>query len=185
MKKIAIISSSVRSGRASHRVALYLRNYLMDNNLADTDIIDLQQYNFPVFDERLKYQESPLPEALEFAERIRMADGVIIVVPEYNGGYPASIKNAIDLLTVEWRRKPVAISTVSDGIFGGSQVIISLQFILWKLKAWTVPAQFPVLRVPETFDGNGIPVDRDATDRRAARFIDEMMWCIEAVSKMA
>jgi NAD(P)H-dependent FMN reductase len=185
MKKIAIISSSVRRGRASHRVALYFRNYLMDNNLADTDIIDLQQYNVPVFDERLKYQESPLPEAIEFAERIRMADGVIIVVPEYNGGYPASIKNAIDLLTVEWRRKPVAISTVSDGIFGGSQVIISLQFILWKLKAWTVPAQFPVLRVPETFDGNGIPVDRDATDRRAARFIDEMMWCIEAVSKMA
>jgi NAD(P)H-dependent FMN reductase len=184
MKKIAIISSSVRRGRASHMVALYFRNYLMDNNLADTDIIDLQQYNFPVFDERLKYQESPLPEALEFAERIRMADGVIIVVPEYNGGYPASIKNAIDLLTVEWRRKPVAISTVSDGIFGGSQVIISLQFILWKLKAWTVPAQFPVLRVLETFDGNGIPVDRDATDRRAARFIDEMMWCIEAVSKM-
>jgi NAD(P)H-dependent FMN reductase len=185
MKKIAIISSSVRSGRESHRVALYFRKYLMENSLADTDLIDLQQYDFPVFDERLKYQESPLPEALDFAERIRMADGVIIVVPEYNGGYPASIKNAIDLLTVEWRRKPVAISTVSDGTFGGSQVIISLQFILWKLKAWTVPAQFPVLRVPETFDEKGIPVDRDATDRRAARFIDEMMWCIEAVSKMA
>ena len=180
MKKIAIISSSVRSGRASHRVALYFRNYLVENNLAEADIIDLQQYNFPVFNERLKFQENPSPEALEFAERIRMADGVIIVVPEYNGGYPASIKNAIDLLTIEWRRKPVAISTVSDGIFGGSQVITSLQFILWKMKAWTVPAQFPVLRVQENYDGEGRPADRDAADRRAEKFIDEIMLCIEA-----
>jgi NAD(P)H-dependent FMN reductase len=184
MKKIAIISSSVRSGRGSHRVALYFRNYLLENNLADADIIDLQLYSFPIFNERLKFQENPSPETLDFAERIRSADGVIIVVPEYNGGYPASIKNAIDLLSVEWRRKPVVISTVSDGIFGGSQVITSLQFILWKMKAWTVPAQFPVTRVRDNFDEEGRPADRAAADKRAARFIDEMMWCIEAVRKM-
>ena len=185
MIRIAIISSSVRSGRYSHRVTLYLRNYLQENNLAETDIIDLQQYSFPVFDERLKYQENPSEEAIDFAERIRKADGVIIVTPEYNGGYPASLKNAIDLLTVEWRRKPVAISTVSDGDFGGSQVITSLQFVLWKMKAWTVPAMFPVPRVQDKFDETGVPADRDVTGKRASAFTGELLRCIDAAKKMS
>ncbi len=80
---------------------------------------------------------------------------MIIVTPEYNGGYPASLKNVVDLLYPAWHRKPVAISTVSDGSFGGTQVITSLQFSLWKIRAWTVPAMFPVPKAQEAFDENG------------------------------
>ncbi|MCJ7821057.1 MAG: NAD(P)H-dependent oxidoreductase, partial [Bacteroidales bacterium] len=127
MFKIVIISSSIRTGRASHRVALYLKSYSGEHGLADTEILDLDTYNFPLFDERLKYQKNPSLKALEYAEKIRAADGVIIVAPEYNGGYPASLKNAIDLLTVEWFKKPVAIATVSSGSFGGTQMVTSLQ----------------------------------------------------------
>ena len=152
MKTIAIISPSVRRGRNSHRVALFFKNYLEDNKLASAEILDLKDYNFPLFDERLRHLPDPAPEVLQFAEKIRSADGVIIIAPEYNGGYPASLKNVIDLLTDEWRRKPVAISTVSDGSFGGTQVITSLQFVLWKIRAWTVPAMFPVPSVNKTFD---------------------------------
>lgn len=184
MITIAIISSSVRRGRRSHRVALYLKNYLEENDHAKAEIVDLKEYDFPVFDERLHLQHDPLPGAIEFASRIRAADGVIIVTPEYNGGYPASIKNVVDLLYDEWRRKPVAISTVSDGPFGGAQVITSLQFSLWKIRAWTVPAMFPVIKVNEAFDENGIPSDRKAADKRAARFVSELLWCIEAKAKM-
>jgi NAD(P)H-dependent FMN reductase len=180
MKKIAIISPSVRKGRKSHRVALWFRRYLEENSLAMAEIIDLAEYAFPLFDERLKMQENPLPEALELAGKIRSADGVIIVTPEYNGGYPASLKNVIDLLTDEWRRKPVAISTVSDGPFGGTQVITSLQFTLWKTGAWTVPAMFPVPRVDEAFDGEGLPADPEAMGKRAARLTGELIRCIGA-----
>jgi NAD(P)H-dependent FMN reductase len=184
MKKIAIISSSVRRGRNSHRVALYFKNYLVENSLAEAEILDLKEYEFPLFDERLRLQKDPSTRAIEFALRILEADGVIIVTPEYNGGYPASLKNIVDLLYDEWRRKPVAISTVSDGPFGGSQVITSLQFSLWKIRAWTVPAMFPVIKVAEAFDENGLPADRKAADKRAAGFVSELLWCIEAKAKM-
>ena len=184
MATIAIISSSVRRGRNSHRVALYLKNYIEENNLAKAEIVDLKEYGFPLFDERLHLQKDPSPGALDFASRIRSADGVIIVTPEYNGGYPASLKNAVDLLSEEWRRKPVAISTVSDGPFGGSQVITSLQFSLWKIRAWTVPAMFPVIRVSEAFDENGVPADPKVSDRRAAGFVSELLWCVEAKVRM-
>jgi len=184
MPHIAIISASVRTGRNSHRVALYFKNYLETNALATTEVLDLQAYNFPLFEERLRLFKNPTEAMLDFAGKIKAADGVLIVTPEYNGGYPASLKNVVDLLYEEWQRKPVAISTASDGIFGGSQVITSLQFSLWKIRAWTVPAMFPVPKVQEAFDMAGNPTDQTATDKRAARFIGELLWCVEAKKRM-
>ena len=184
MPHIAIISSSVRIGRNSHRVALYLKNYIETNKLATAEILDLKEYNFPLFDERLRLQKEPAAATLDFANKIKAADGVIIVTPEYNGGYPAALKNVVDLLYAEWKRKPIAISTVSDGMFGGTQVITSLQFSLFKIGAWTVPAMFPVPKAPEAFDELGTPTDKAGVDKRAAGFITELMWCVEAKSKM-
>ncbi|MFN0016207.1 MAG: NADPH-dependent FMN reductase [Saprospiraceae bacterium] len=184
MPHVAILSSSIRTGRQSHRVALYFKNYLENNHLATAEVLDLAAYNFPLFEERLKFQKNPSTATLDFAEKIKAADGVLIVTPEYNGGYPASLKNAVDLLYEEWRRKPIAISTVSAGGFGGAQVITSLQFLLWKMQAWMVPAMFPVPKVQDVFDENGVPTDSTSTDKRAAAFIGELLWCAEAVRKM-
>lgn len=184
MKKIVIISASVREGRASHRIALFFKNYI-DNNLAfQAEILDLELFNFPIFEERLKFQKNPSPEALQFADQINFSDGVIIVTPEYNGGYPASLKNAIDLLTSEWKHKPVAITTVSNGSFGGSQVLLELQFVLWKIGATVVPAMFPVPKVNENYDENGVPMDVESSNKRAGNFLQELLWYIEAKHRM-
>jgi NAD(P)H-dependent FMN reductase len=165
-------------------VALYFKQYLENNNLATADILDLKEINFPLFEERLKYLPAPEEAILNFAGSIKAADGIIIVTPEYNGGYPASLKNVVDLLYDEWHRKPVAIATASDGSFGGTQVITSLQFSLWKMRAWTVPAMFPVPKVREMFDEQGVPADAAATDKRAAGFVNELLWCVAARKKM-
>ena len=185
MPHISIISASVRTGRHSHRVALYFKKYIEENNLASVEILDLNEYQFPVFNERLKYQPNPSSAVLEFASKIKSSDGVIIATPEYNGGYPAAVKNVVDLLYDEWFKKPVAITTVSDGSFGGTQVITSLQFTLWKIRAWTVPAMFPVPKVAEMFDENGNALDKPRTDKRASVFINELLWCIEAKKRMS
>ena len=96
--KIVIISASVRIDRQSHRVALYFEQYIREHKLAEVEILDLKKYNFPLFEERLQFLVNPSPGVLEFADKVATADGIIIVTPEYNGGYPASLKNAIDLL---------------------------------------------------------------------------------------
>ncbi|MDQ3016016.1 MAG: NAD(P)H-dependent oxidoreductase [Bacteroidota bacterium] len=184
MPHIAIISSSVRIGRNSHRVALYFNQYLQENNNATSEILDLKEYNFPLFDERLSYMKDPSADVLDFAKRIRDADGVILVTPEYNGGYPASVKNIVDLLYDEWHHKPIAITTVSDGVFGGTQVIISIQWTLWKIRAWTVTAMFPVRNVATSFDENGVPAEKESTDKRAKAYLEELLWTIEAHNRM-
>lgn len=179
MEKIVIISSSVRRGRKSHRVALWLSRYLIEYVHTGVDIADLMEYNFPLFDERLVLQENPSEAVLDFAGKIRNADGVIIVTPEYNGSYPASLKNVIDLLNEEWHRKPVAIATVSEGSFGGSRVIIPLQFTLWKMGALTVPSIFQVPKVGEAFDIDGNPNDKPLIEKKTATFIQELLRYIE------
>jgi len=184
MPHIGIISTSIRRGRNSHRVAIYLKRLLEEKQMATVEILDLDQYRFPLFNERLKYELSPSAEMLDFASRIRHSEGIIIITPEYNGGYPASIKNVIDLLYDEWHRKPVAITTVSDGMYGGTQVIVSLQFTLWKIRAWTVPATFPISYIDRAFDEHGEPAEKDLMERRATRFLKELLWCIEAKRRM-
>jgi NAD(P)H-dependent FMN reductase len=179
--KIVIISSSVRTGRNSQRVALYLRDFIKNNYVAQVEIADLAAYDFPVFKERLRYLKDPDEKTLQFAGSVRNADGIIIVTPEYNGGYPAALKNVTDLLDVEWKRKPVALCTVSSGPFGGAQVTTSLLFTLWKIGALMVPAKFPVPKVQEAFGEDGTATDLEGTAKRARSFVDELVWCIGKV----
>lgn len=173
----------MRKGANSPRVAQYFKQYIETNQLAEVSLIDLASYNFPIFEERLKFLENPSEQILDFAAKIKAADAVIIVTPEYNGGYPASLKNVTDLLHEEWKRKPIAISMVSSGAFAGTQVITSLLFTLWKIGATMVPTMFPVASVQNTFNEQGHPVlDKEGIDKRAAAFVSELLWYTEKLS---
>ena len=183
MYHISIISSSIRVGRESHNVALYFQKYLKTNKLATVEILDLKQYNFPIFDERLKNQKSPSFEALEFKNKIIASDGIIIVSPEYNGSIPSSLKNVIDLLYEEWQRKTIAFSTVSASDFGGLQALTHLEFIFWKIGAICVSKNFPVSKVQEKFDDFGNPTNKKETDGFAKIFIDDFLKCIDSNKK--
>lgn len=183
MYHISIISSSIRTGRKSHNIALYFQHYLNENRLATVEILDLASYNFPIFESPLKYQPNPSLIALEFKNKIIASDGIIIVTPEYNGSIPASLKNVIDLLYEEWNRKPIAFSTASSGDFGGLQALTHLQFIFWKMHALTFTTNFPVSKVQEKFDDFGIPPNKQETDDFAKNYIDEFFKCIESSQK--
>jgi NAD(P)H-dependent FMN reductase len=184
MYKIAILSASIRTGRKSHRIAQYLAAYIREQAMAEVDMLDLQDYDFPLFHERLQYLQDPPQKVLEFADKIVKADGILVVTPEYNGGYPAALKNAVDLLYPEWKRKPVGIATVSAGAFGGSQVGPAIAFTFLKIGALVTPAVFRVPKVQDAYQEGGVPVDKETTDKRAKTFLDEFFWCVEAAKRM-
>lgn len=178
MKTIAIVSGSIRTGRLSHRVAVYFERYIQEKQLAEVIMLDLKELNIPLSEERLKHLSNPSPQILQFAEGIKKADGVIFVSPEYNSGYPASVKNAIDLLYDEWYRKPIGLVSVSDGNFGGMHALLMLQSVLLKVRALLIPATFPVPLVDKNFDENGVAIDKEKTDKRADKFLAELMKTI-------
>ena len=178
--KLSIISAIIRESRYSERVALYYKNYLKTNHQATVTILFLKAYNFPVFEEHLRFKKNFLPGAIDFTEKIIASEGLLIITSECNGGYPAGLKNVLDLLHNKWHRKPIAISTVFNGVFGGSQVITLLKFVLCKMCACTVSAMFMVPSVLKIYNENGIPAGKDFTDKRANIFIKEFLWFTEA-----
>ena len=74
MPHITIISSSVRQGRNSHRVALFFKTFIEAKKLASVEILDLAEYQFPIFEERLSKQSNPTAQLLAFAENIKKAE---------------------------------------------------------------------------------------------------------------
>ena len=183
MYHISIISSSIRIGRKSHNLALYFQKYLKTTRQATVEILDLKQYDFPIFEERLKNQKSPSLEALEFKNKIIASDAIIIVTPEYNGSIPASLKNVIDLLFEEWQKKTIAFATASSGDFGGLQALTHLEFMFWKIGAVCISKNFPVSKVHEKFDDFGNPINKEEIDEFAKIFIDELFNCIDSEKK--
>lgn len=180
MPKIVILSSSVRNDRKSHRVALFLQDFISNRKIADPEIADLMDYNFPIFSERLKYLDNPSEKLLDFAQKITTADGVIIVTPEYNGSFPAALKNVIDVLYDEWYRKPISIAAISSGPLAASQVVMQLAPIFWKIKATMVPLAFHVPFIDKAFDEDGKPLERENIEKRSEGFINELIKSMNA-----
>jgi NAD(P)H-dependent FMN reductase len=178
---IPIILGSTRRGRQSLKVARFVYERMRRYGQIETEILDLLEYNFPIMEERLRFRDDPPPRLREFSEKIARADAVVIVTPEYNNGYPGVLKNSLDYLLPEYRRKPVAIVTVSGGGFGGLNCLAQLRLVTLGMGAFPVPASLPVSRVQDNFDEDGNPRD-PSYEKRAKAFIDEVLWFTEAIS---
>ena len=132
-------------------------------------------------EERLRFRDDPPPGIPEFSQKIAWADSIVIVTPEYNNGYPGVLKNALDYLYTEYKRKPFGIITVSAGGFGGILCLTSLRQVVLGLGGVPIPASLPVSRVQESFDSDGNPKD-PAFHQRAKVFLDKLLWFTEALA---
>jgi NAD(P)H-dependent FMN reductase len=181
MLYIPIIVGSTRRDRQSVKVARFVLARLRQREGAQTDLLDLLEYNFPIMEERLHHRDDPPPHLREYAAKIARADALIIVTPEYNHGYPGVLKNALDYLLPEYERKPIGIVTVSAGGFGGLTCLAQLRLVTLGLGAFPIPESLPVSRVHDSFREDGTPNDA-AYEKRAAAFLDEVIWFAEAIT---
>jgi len=135
--------------------------------------------NLPMMEERLRFRNDAPPSVITFSETIQRADAIVIVTPEYSGGYPGVLKNALDYLKDEYRRKPFGIITVSAAETGGILCLDSLRQVVLHLGGVPIPASLLVSRVQESFDSQGKP-SAPGMAKRAKVFFDELLWFTEA-----
>ena len=181
-RNIPVLLGSRRVGRRSERVARFLVNGLSAREGIDTDLIDLAVVDLPILRERTEEAENPPPSFPSFRERIAAADGLVIVSPEYKGGYPGVLKNALDHLEAGiFRRKPIGIVTVSSGAFGGLSCLAQLRLVCLAMGGVPIPVVFPVPSVDSAFDEAGNPLDSRLESRRA-QFLDELLWYARALA---
>lgn len=117
-RDIAVIVGSLREGSFSRKTALALANLSPDSlKLEIVGIGDLPPYNQDLD------PAAPPGSWTEFRERVRKADGVLFVTPEYNRSIPGVLKNAIDVGSrpygkSAWEKKPGAVVSVTPGALG-------------------------------------------------------------------
>ena len=121
--KIKIIVGSTRANRFSEKPSQWIYELAKQRADLDVELLDLRDYALPFFEEAFPpgYAKDNYdnPIVIKWREKIREADGFILCTPEYNHGYPAVLKNALDYVYHVWGRKAVAF--VSWGGTGGTQ----------------------------------------------------------------
>jgi len=179
--KIAIILGSVRKNRKSSHAGFYLESLLGKTEGISPVLLDLQDYSFPVMEERFRNLQDPPEGMAEFSRHLTEADGIIIVSPEYNGSYSGALKNTLDYFKQEYFRKPMAVVTVSDGVMGGVNASHHLLSWILHVKGIASPFKLMVRNVGETFDDAGKLLDEDFAVR-ANSFVSEFLWLSKAIS---
>ena len=134
MTKIAIVTGSIRPGRQSLNVANWVKSIADDRSDAEFEIVDIAEFELPVWDEALPPAFGPGTKAHSKAWSARMDefDGYVFVVSEYNHSITGALKNALDYLGPELNNK--AAGFVSYGSAGGARAVEHLRGILSELQ---------------------------------------------------
>jgi NAD(P)H-dependent FMN reductase len=139
-KSVLLIMGSTRAGRICPKITEWIAQIGRGSTGFDYEIVDLAQWPLPMDDEpRIPAKGEPYAQAhtQAWSEKIKGADAVIFVTPQYNWGYPAVVKNAIDHLYHEWRNKPAAI--ISYGGHGGGKCAEQLRQVAGAVKMCVIP----------------------------------------------
>ncbi len=121
MTKIAIIVGSIREGRVGDQVADWVKKHGDEHGNAEYSIIDLKDYDMPLFYKRFSEYTGEEPEydkLKELSEKTKEADGYIFITPEYNRSIVPSQKNFIDLYYEEFVNKSAGIVSYGSALGG-------------------------------------------------------------------
>ena len=110
-----------------------------------------------------------------FSALVLRADALIIVVPEYNHGYPGLLKHALDMNLQEYIHKAVGICGVSAGPWGGTRVIEALLPVMRELGLVTIFTDVNFAHISKLFSEDGTLLDKRFI-ARVASFLDELIW---------
>src|SRR5262245_27721683 len=193
MIKIKVILGTTRQRRFGDKPAHWICEEARAQAGVEAELVDLRDYPMPFFDE----PASPMwgkgrygNEAVQrFADRIADGDAFIIVSPEYNHGYTAVLKNAIDSIYPEWGNKPVGF--VGYGNTGGARAIEQLRQVAVELQmlpirsAIHIPVSVYLTVMNETVPANPdlfLPL-KEGRVNYVERFFTELLWSARALKQ--
>lgn len=180
--KIHVIIGSTRQNRFSEKPAQWIFEQAKKLPDVEVELIDLRDYQLPFFDEPMspsmskgQYQNDV---AKKWAKKVAEADAYIMVTAEYNHGYPAVLKNAIDYVYAEWNKK--AVGFLSYGSVGGARAIEQLRQVAIEVQLAPIrqsihlpnEVYLAVLNENEEVEPNALAQMDDV----AKKFLDQLTW---------
>jgi NAD(P)H-dependent FMN reductase len=177
--RIGVILASVRESRRGEALARWIHGLVAERPDVEAELVDLRDWPFGPY----AHRESPGVAERSFAEgspdrrwmeKVASLDGFVIVTPEYNHGYPSSLKSALDATYSPWNHK--AVTFVSYGGFAsGARAVEQLRSVSIELRMVPVRDEVNVRLVGYAADERGRPAD-PIYARKAAAAIDDLLW---------
>jgi NAD(P)H-dependent FMN reductase len=168
---LPILLGTNRKDRASEAVARWVFGKMREREDIETQFFDVRDFELP----RDHYGTELGGQFPEWRGAIIKADGLVIVTPEYNHGYPGILKSVLDLLLKEYIHKAVAFVGVSAGIWGGTRVIEACVPMVRELGLAVTFSDLNFPQAQNKFDADGNLLD-EAYEKRVTGFLDELVW---------
>ena len=168
---IPLLLGTPRKDRESENVARWVFSKMEEREEIEPSFFDVRDFELP----RDHYGTEIGKQFPEWRNAIVNADGLVIVTPEYNHGYPGSMKSVLDLLLKEYIHKAVAFVGVSAGPWGGTRVIEACVPMVRELGLAVTFSDLNFPQVGKKFDDDGKLLDQ-AYERRIRGFFDELVW---------
>jgi NAD(P)H-dependent FMN reductase len=175
MPILTVIVGSIRPGRAGAPIADWFIDRARAYGRFDVEVADLAEIRLPLMEEpyhpRLRQYTSQ--HTLDWSARIDPADAIVFITPEYNYGYPATIKNAIDYLHQEWKDKAAGFVSYG-GVAAGTRAVQQLKQVITTLKM--VPV-FESVNIPfhAQLIRDGQFHANDVLEQAATAMLDELL----------
>ena len=168
---LPLLLGTNRKLRQSVFAARWLLGEMQKRPEIETRLFDVAEFALPHDD----YGQEIKEQFPDWRDAIVRADGLVIVTPEYNHGYPGALKAVLDLLLREYVHKAVAFVGVSAGPWGGTRVIETLLPVARELGLAVTFTDLNFPKIQRVFDAEGKLLD-SAFEKRAADFLDELVW---------
>jgi NAD(P)H-dependent FMN reductase len=185
MFQLRIIIASTRPTRKGPIVAAWIHDLARQFEGFEVKLLDLAEINLPMFDEpehpRLrKYQHQ---HTKDWSEKIEQADAFVVVTPEYNYGFPATIKNALDYLMHEWAYKPIAFVSYG-GVAAGTRSVQMLKLVVTALKMMPLPEGVNIPNFTQFIDENNNLKPNEQMLKGADTMLKELLRWAEAMQPL-
>ena len=181
MTAISVIVGTTRKARFSEKPAHWILEHLKKRQDVDARLLDLRDFPMPFFDQPLTPAMPGRPafenEAVQrWTAAIGASDGYVITTAEYNYGSAAVLKNAIDWVYPEWRRKPV--SFISWGSAAGTRSVQQLRVTAIELQLAPIRSSvhIPVSTLMAHYQGGDVATGLAELDGPANAMIDDLLW---------
>lgn len=178
---IVVLSGSIRQGRQTHQLAVYLQKQLSSRPNVEATLIDLVENYLPLLDKNPdEYIQQKHPIVSAMAQWLQAADAVVWVSPEYHGSFSGVLKNALDYFWHEFDHKPIGIAAAASGKFGGINASTQMQHLALSIGGFAMPYKLIVPHIDRAFDEQNMPLDA-GLNSNVNTFIDELLWLTEAI----
>ncbi len=185
MTTLKIIIASTRPGRLGLPVGTWFADFARAQGGFDAvEVLDLADIKLPLLDEpnHPRLRQYTQPHTFAWSEAIDSADAIVIVTPEYNYSFPASIKNALDYLAQEWAYKPVGLVSYG-GMSGGLRAANALRQILSVLRMVPVPEAVAIPMIgSQVVDGEFVA--QSVNESAATAMLDELAKLATALAPL-